>query len=433
VKLGDALEWLDGHQNLERMLADHRSATPDPARMRELMDVLGDPQQSLPVIHLTGTNGKTSTARALTQLLMAKGLSVGTFTSPHLERINERISANGVPITDDDLAEVLTGVAATEALLDDRPTWFELITATALRWFADLPVDVAVIEVGLGGRWDATNVVDGVVSVVTNVGLDHLEFLGPTRADVAKEKAGIVEATSTLVLGEADPALYPIFAEERPAQLWWRGRDYEVEGNDLAVGGRLLDLRTPGATYNEVFLALHGRYQATNFIDALVAAEAFFGAPIEPDLVATAAATVRSPGRLEIVGRQPLIILDGAKNVEGARALAASLAEGFGDVSSRILVIGMLQGKDPTEMLEALDTKRARLVVACPAPSPRTQHTEAIAAAASSFGCPTLEAGSVPAALDLALRAAEPEDLVLVTGSLYVVGAARASLSGAPR
>ena len=269
--------------------------------------------------------------------------------------------------------------------------------------------------------------------MVTNIGLDHIEFLGPTRADIAREKAGIVRKSSTLVLGEADVELYPIFAAEHSETLWWTGRDYAVEGNELAVGGRLLDLRTPGAMYHEVFLPLHGRHQATNFADALVAAEAFFGAPIEPDLVAAAAATVRSPGRLEVVGRQPLVVLDGAKNVEGARAAAAALAEEFGEVRSRILVVGMLRGKDAGEMLAALDAQDARLVVACPAPSPRTQPTEAIVAAASRFGCETLEATSVPAAIDLALRAAEPEDLVLVTGSLYVVGAARAWLSGSSR
>lgn len=433
MELGDALEWLDRHQNLERMLADHRSAAPDRERMRKLMHVLGDPQTALPAIHLTGTNGKTSTARSLTQLLMVKGLTVGTYTSPHLETINERICTNGQPIGDQDLAEALTGVAAAEGVAGIHATWFELLTAAALRWFADAPVDVAVVEVGLGGRWDATNVVDGLVSVITNIGLDHVEFLGRSRAEVAGEKAGIIKPGSTLVLSETDPDLYPIFAAEGPEALWLAGRDYALDANQLAVGGRLLDLRTPQGEYHEVFLPLHGRHQATNFLDALAAAEAFFAAPLAPELVTTAAASVRSPGRLEVVGHEPLVVLDGAKNVEGALAAAGAVAEEFGDVRSKILVVGMLQGKDPVEMLEALGARGARLVVACPAPSPRTQRTEVIAAAAAALGCPSLEATSVPAALDLALRNAEPDDLVLVTGSLYVVGSARAALSGAPR
>lgn len=428
MELGDVLAWLDAHQNLERMLADRSRPPPDPGVMRRLMDYLGDPQKAVPMLHVTGTNGKTSTSRALTQLLMAKGLSVGTFTSPHLELINERMTFNGEPIADADLAEVLVGVAAVEPLLGGaRPSWFEILTAAAYRWFAERPVDVAVVEVGLGGRWDATNVGDGSVAVVTNVGLDHTEFLGTSRSSVAYEKAGIVKPGATLVLGETDPALYPVFQAEAPARLWWAGRDFAVEANELAVGGRLLDVRTPGARYEGLFLDLHGRHQGANFADALVAAEAFFDAPVEAALVAEAAASVRSPGRLEVVGRQPLVILDGAKNVEGARSLAGALDD-FGEVSSRLLVVGMLSGKDPAEMLRALDARRARLVVACPPPSPRAQPAAKVAAAAASLGCPTAEAASVEEGLELALRRAEAGDMVVVTGSLYVVGAARASL-----
>lgn len=428
MELGDVLAWLDAHQNLERMLADRSRAVPDPGRMRRLVDLLGDPQKASPIVHITGTNGKTSTSRALTQLFMAKGLSVGTFTSPHLEVINERISANGEAISDDELAEILTGIAAIETLLGDmRPTWFEVLTAAAFRWFAERPVDVAVVEVGLGGRWDATNVGDGAVAVVTNIGLDHTEFLGTSRSSIAYEKAGIVKPGSTLVLGEADPALYPVFEAEAPSQLWWAGRDFAVESNQLAVGGRLLDLRTPEARYEGLFLDLHGRHQGANFADALAAAEAFFAAPIEEPLVAEAAASLRSPGRLEVVGRQPLVLLDGAKNIEGARSLASALDD-FGEVASMIFVVGMLEGKDPAEMLRALGATRSRLVVTCPPPSPRAQAPAKIAAAAAGLGCSTAEAGSVQEALEVALAAADPEDMVVVTGSLYVVGAARASL-----
>jgi dihydrofolate synthase/folylpolyglutamate synthase len=399
------------------------------------MDVMGDPQRSAPVLHLTGTNGKTSTARALTSLLMAKGLSVGTFTSPHLERINERLTTNGDPVDDPELAELLSSVAGFEPLLGagTRLTWFEILAAAAFRWFSDRPVDVAVVEVGLGGRWDATNVADGVVAVVTNIGLDHVEFLGPTRADIAAEKAGIVKPGSTLVLSETRPELYQIFERQEPAQIWLRGRDFDTERNDLAHGGRLLTLRTPGALYDEVFLALHGRHQADNFMDAVVAAEAFFGAPVAPDLVAEAAASVRSPGRLEVVARRPLVILDGAKNVPGARSAAAAIDEEFSQARSRILVVGMLRGKDPTEMLEALDAGKARLVIACPPPSPRAQPAEDVAKAASRLGVRAEVAETVADALRQARTEADAEDLILVTGSLYVVGEARSALRPTPQ
>ncbi len=431
LSLGDALAWLDSHQNMERMLPDSRRVAPDLGRMRALVDVLGHPEASAPAIHVTGTNGKTSTARCVTSLLTSKGLRVGTFTSPHLEAINERIAADGEPISDNDLAEVLSELASIEPLLGDgvRLTWFEILTGAALLWFADRPVDVAVFEVGLGGRWDATNVVDADVAVVTNVGLDHVEFLGPTHADVAGEKAGIVKPGSTLVLGERDSELRPIFERERPEAVWLAGRDYGCVRNQLAVGGRSLDLRTPGTTYEGVWLDLHGSHQGENFAAALAAAEALFGEPLDDNLVREAAALVRSPGRLEIVGREPLVVLDGAKNLEGALASAAAVAEEFGAVRSEILVVGMLEGKDPAQMLEALGARRARLVVACPAPSPRTQSATVVADAARLLGVDAQATDSVEEALEVAFAEAAPDDLVLVTGSLYVVGAARAALA----
>lgn len=411
------------------MLADTRAAVPTLERMRSVVDLLGHPEAASPVIHVTGTNGKTSTARCLTSLLTAKGLRVGTFTSPHLQAINERLAADGEPIPDSDLADVLGQLEALEPLMPERLTWFELLTSAALMWFADRPVDAAVYEVGMGGRWDATNVVDAQVAVVTNVGLDHVEFLGPERADVAAEKAGIVKPGSTLVLAETDPELRPIFERQDPAAIWLAGRDYECYGNRLAVGGRSLDIRTPGAEYEGVWLDLHGAHQGDNFAAALAATEAFFGVPLDDKLVREAAATVSSPGRLEIVGREPLVVLDGAKNLEGATAAAAAVAEEFGSVRSTILVVGMLRGKDPVHMLEALGISRARLVVACPAPSPRTVPASEVAASARLLGCEAVEEDSVDGALRRALSLAAPDDLVLVSGSLYVVGAARSVLA----
>ncbi len=394
---------------------------------------MGDPQVAYPVIHLTGTNGKGSTARMATSLLRARGLSVGTYTSPHLERLNERIAWDGRPLGDGDLAASLSAVAALEPCLDSRPTYFEILTVAAFRTFADLAVDVAVIEVGLGGRWDATNVADGQVAVVTNVALDHSETIGPTRADIAFEKAGIVKAGSSLVLGETDPALAAVFREAGAEEVFERDRDFGWTANSLAVGGRALDLYTARARYPGLFLAAHGRYQGDNAAAALAAVEAFFGAPVPLERVVEGLGAVQVPGRLEVVGRSPLCVLDGAHNPAGASAAAEAVNEAFGAVEGRVLVVGMNRGRDPHEMLMALNARAARLVIACPPPSPRAIPAVEVAAAAQSLGVAAWAVDTVPEGVDLALADAGEDELVLVTGSLYVVGAARAWLAPGDR
>src|SRR5690348_11324704 len=210
MDLDGALAYLDDHVNLETDVSA-RAASKRLDRVARLTELMGEPQATYPVLHLTGTNGKGSTARILTSLLVAKGLSVGTYTSPHLERFNERIAWNGEPISDGAFVEIIETVASIERVMDEPPTVFEILTAAAFRWFADVAVDVGVIEVGLGGRWDATNVADGQVAAVTNVALDHSETIGPTLADIAFEKAGIVKPGSSLVLGETDESLAEIF------------------------------------------------------------------------------------------------------------------------------------------------------------------------------------------------------------------------------
>ncbi len=433
MNIEGALAYLDAHVNLEQSVS-RRAAARRLDRMRDLVGLMGDPQSSYPVIHLTGTNGKGSTARMLTALLVEKGLSVGTYTSPHLERINERLAWNGDPVDNGSFAEVIEAVAQLEALLDSPPTHFEILTASAYRWFADVAVDVAVVEVGLGGRWDATNVADGQVAAVTNVSLDHAEVIGPTLADIAEEKAGIVKAGSVVVVGETEPELVEAFtraAFETAAEgVWLRGRDFDCIRNDLAHGGRHIELVTPGARYPGLFLPVHGAYQGENAAMALAAAEAFFGAPLDPDVVADALAGVRLPGRLEVVSRDPLLILDGAHNPAGAVRSTAAIEEAFAGRGGRILVVGMLVGRDPVEMLEAFDAGSARLVVTCPPPSPRAMPAAEVAAAAMALGTDAEEAASVPEAVATALALASPDELVVVTGSLYVVGAARAALTG---
>jgi len=395
--------------------------------MRELCAVLGDPQDQQPTVHITGTNGKGSVARLVTALLGAHDLTVGTYTSPHLEALNERISRNGLQISDDALAEVLTDLARIEALLEHTPSYFELLTAAAFRWFSDEAVQAAVVEVGLLGRWDATNVVDGVVAVLTNIGYDHTDGQGDWRRRIAEEKVGIVKEGATFVLGETDPALADVFDASPAAATWRRGVEFECTENRLAVGGRLLDLRTPGAHYEDVFLALHGAHQGENAAVALAAAEAFFGRPLDAQVVSEAFASVRNPGRFEVIRRDPLVILDGAHNPDGAQAVAETLAEGFVVTGEHRLVIGVLEGRDPVELLEILDVAHAGEVVCCSPDSPRALSATRLAALVEDLGGRTRVVPDVGEALGVALAGANPNDLVVVTGSLHTVGAARSA------
>jgi dihydrofolate synthase/folylpolyglutamate synthase len=396
--------------------------------MRALVDVLGEPQRAYPVVHITGTNGKGSVARIASALLAEAGLSVGTFTSPHLERINERIARNGEPIADDELAEVLAELERIEPLLEQRPSYFELTAAAAFSWFAEVAVDVAVVEVGLLGRYDATNVADGLVAVVTNIGHDHSDFTGDWRARVADEKSGIVKPGSTLVLGETDPDLLPIFERAGADRSWYRGFDFGAERNETAVGGRLLDLRTPAGLYEELFLPLHGAHQGDNAACALAAVEAFFDGALAPEVVEEGFAKVKVPGRFEVLRRQPLVVIDGAHNVDGARVAIETLEDDFAVPGERILVVGVLEPRAPADLLDALAASDAAVVIACTAPSPRGIPAEQVADAAQSLGVSALVEPDVAAAVERAMRLAGEEDAVLVAGSLYVVGAARTYL-----
>jgi dihydrofolate synthase/folylpolyglutamate synthase len=425
----DPRAWLEAHVNLESrgVPPGRRAAAPTHERIHRLLEHLGSPQLEDAAVHLTGTNGKTSVARMTSALLGGAGLSVGSYTSPHLQRVNERIAWNGEPIDDHELDELLGTVALVEEYLPELPSYFEILTAAALRYFDDVAVDVAVVEVGVGGTWDATNVVDARVAVVTNVSVDHVEFLGPTREEIAAEKAGIVKADSTLVLGETDAALAAIFAERPAAAVLRRGADFGVASNRAAYGGRVIDLWTPGTRYDDVYLPLHGAHQADNAAAALMGAEAFLGAPLDTDLVAAAFAAVRTPGRLEVVGHAPLVLLDGAHNVAGATALHEALAEEFA-AASRTLVVGLLREKEPHEMLTALGVPEVELLVCARPPSPRALDPAVVAAAAADLGADPGSvsiAASVAEAVARALADTPPEGQVVVTGSLYTVGAAR--------
>ena len=419
-----ALAYLDEHTSYEK--TGHLTS-PSLDSIRRLVEAMGEPQRAYPVIHVTGTNGKGSTAQMLTRLLVAQGLTVGTYTSPHLERINERLARNGEPISDEEFAEQIAAVADLEGLTGVRPTYFEACTAAAFRWFADMAVDVAVVEVGLLGRWDATNVADGQVAVITNIGMDHEDLAGPTLADIAREKAGIIKPGSAVVIGETRPDLVAVLAAEPAATQLRRDIDFEVTGNQLALGGRLVDVRTPTTIYPEVFVPLYGAHQGDNAAVALCAAEAFFAAPLAPDVVEEGFAAVVMPGRFEVLGHQPLVIVDGAHNPSGADTCAGAFFDDFAPEGQRILIVGTL--REPQGMLEALRADEFDVVVACTAPSPRGVPGSEVAKAALAVGCDeVLVADTVPEACAQAMSMAGGDDAVLATGSLYVAGAARLAL-----
>ncbi|MBA3288652.1 MAG: bifunctional folylpolyglutamate synthase/dihydrofolate synthase, partial [Acidimicrobiia bacterium] len=412
----DAVAYLDEHASYD---STGRIMSPSLEPITRLVSAMGEPQHAAPVIHVTGTNGKGSTAQMVTRLLMAQGLSVGTYTSPHLDRVNERISRDGVPIGDDEFAEQVAAIADLEGLTGVRPSYFEACTAAAFRYFADVAVDVAVIEVGLLGRWDATNVVDAQVAVVTNIAMDHNEFAGPTLADIAREKSGIIKPRSAAVLGELDPDLVAVLAEPPAATRLRRGIDFETAGNRLAVGGRLVDIRTPTTIYPDVFVPLHGAHQGDNASLALTAVEAFFAAPLSADVIEEGFGDVVLLGRFEVLGRQPLTIVDGAHNPRGADTCAHVFFDDFAPEGRRLLVIGTL--RDPAAMLEALRADEFDVVIACTAPSPRGVPYNEIATAALALGCDeVLAADTVDEACHRALALAGGDDAVLATGSLYV-------------
>jgi dihydrofolate synthase/folylpolyglutamate synthase len=426
MQYGEALNYLDEHASYEKT---GRVESPSLDNINTFMDLMGQPHLSYPVIHITGTNGKGSTTQIVTQLLIAHGLQVGTYTSPHLEKLTERISRNNEPISEQDFADCVAAIADIEVIGGVRPSYFEVMTAAAFRYFADTAVDVAVIEVGMLGRWDATNVVNSSVAVVTNIALDHTEFAGPRLEDIAFEKVGISKPGSVLVVGDTNEELREIWNAAESAAVLLRGNDFEVSENELAVGGRMIDVRTERAVYRELPLPLHGQHQGDNAAIALTAVEEFFGNVLDVDVVREGFAAVKMPGIFEVLGRGPLVVIDGAHNPAGADVCAQVFFDDFSPEGKRILVVGALKGRDPQMLLSALRADEFDVVICCTAPSPRGLAANDLASAAKQMGCEqVVVCETVEAASDKALSIAREEDAVLVAGSLYVVGSARTYL-----
>lgn len=420
----DPIAWLDS-------LVDFETSAPSIAAgkveglslepMRQLMAVLGDPQFDYKVIHVTGTNGKGSVTAMAAGLVGALGLSTGSYTSPDHGVVNERIVANGAPIADDQFRVVLAEVANAAQIARVQPTRFEALTAAALTWFSTIAVDVAVVEVGLLGRFDATNVVRADVAVITSLGKDHTDGTRGWERRVLEEKAGIVEAESTVVVGGVDPAMRGVIEAEGPADILWRGEQFWVDKASTAVGGRLVDLVTPQDTYREVHLPLHGGFQDANAAVAVAAVEALIGRGLPEGVVDEAMAGVKLPGRVEIVARQPLLVIDGAHNAHAARALASTIDAEFHVAGSRILVLGMLKGRSAKEFLEPFAEFGWDLVIVSALGGERGQSPTDLLIEAQELNLSTEVVVDPVVAVGRALGVAAEEDLVLVTGSVRMV------------
>ncbi|NYD66202.1 bifunctional folylpolyglutamate synthase/dihydrofolate synthase [Agromyces atrinae] len=407
---------------------------------RRAVELLGDPQRAYPILHIAGTNGKTSTSRIAESILRAYGLRTGLLTSPHLERFNERILIDGVPISDESLAVNWADIEPYLEMVDDELvtagesplTFFEALTVLAFAVFADAPVDVAVVEVGMGGEWDSTNVADGDVAVITPIDLDHTNRLGSTVTEIARTKSGIIKPASSVVSARQTPDVLAVLenaAELTESTLAVEGDGFELLDARVAVGGQMIDVRGIAGEYRELYLPLHGVHQAQNAVVAIAAVESFLGGggtSLSYDALEEGLASVTSPGRLHLVGIEPSVLVDAAHNPHGAAALVAGIGRSF-DFDEIGFVFGALADKDVTGILTALAPAAAAFFVTTP-DSDRALSADSVA---------DLIAGVAPSALievvdraDDALVAARewaasaPRRAVVVTGSIVLVGEA---------
>ncbi|MGH4015821.1 MAG: bifunctional tetrahydrofolate synthase/dihydrofolate synthase, partial [Pseudonocardiaceae bacterium] len=426
---------------------------PSLTRIAALADLLGSPQRSYPVLHIAGTNGKTSVARMLDALLTRIALRVGRYTSPHLQLATERISVDGALISAARYVEAYQDIAQYVALVDTGSdvsmSKFEVLTGMAFAAFADAPVDAAVLEVGMGGSWDATNVADAAVAAITPIALDHVNYLGSDLAGIAAEKAGIIKPGSVAVLAAQQPEVARVIAArsvEVDATVAREGMEFGVLQRDVAVGGQWLRLQGLGGAYDEIFLPLHGEHQARNAVLALAATEAFFGAgagrSLDPEAVREAFATVRAPGRLERVRSAPSVFLDSAHNPHGARALAAALRAEFA-FRRLVAVVGVMRDKDAGGILAELAPVVDEVVVTTSS-SPRAMAVDELAAVAREVvGAQRLQVEPrLPEAIETAMAMAEEVEPgadhisgagVVITGSVAMVGEARTLFGREPQ
>jgi len=422
--------------------APEHDLVPTLDRVAAVMELLGDPQRAFRVIHLTGTNGKTTTTRLVEALCREHGLRTGRFTSPHLHSMRERIAVDGDPVSPETIVATWEEIEPIIELVDARSaqqggprmTFFEVLVVLAYAIFADAPVDVAVVEVGMGGRWDATNVADGEVAVFTPIGIDHTHFLGGTIEQIAAEKAGIIKPGAFVVSAEQDDEVAATLAERAEqvgAHRYAAGLDFGIAERDIALGGQVLAVRGIAGVYPEVFVPLFGAHQGQNAAVAIAAVEAFFGAgerPLSAEVVRAGLATVSSPGRLEVVRRSPTILVDAAHNPHGMAALRAAIGDAF-TFSRLVGLVAMFADKDVAAMLEEIEPELDHLVVTRNS-SPRSMDPVRLGEiAADIFGEDRVSVvPSLPDAIDEAVRIAELEEIgggVLATGSVVTAADVR--------
>lgn len=437
------------YQSIIRRAPEH-DIDPSLDRVKLALDLLGNPQDTYRSIHITGTNGKTSTSRMIEALLRERGLRTGRFTSPHLSSVRERITINGRAISAAEFVETWEDIAAVIELVDQRSmaaggpqmSFFEVFTVMAYSAFAMAPIDVAVMEVGMGGTWDATNVIEADVAVLLPVALDHEKWLGSTVEEIAQEKLGILKAGKTLVCAEQAEEVIPIVMKtvaEKQAYLLASGRDFALVDRELAVGGQMLTVKTPSALYTDIPLAMFGQYQGENAAAALAAVEAFFGGgAIDASVVEHAWMATTSPGRMEVVKASPVIIVDAAHNPAGAQATVAALEESF--PGPRTTVFGAMADKDVASVLTILEPAFSS-IICTQIPGPRAMDVEELAEIARDiFGEDRVEVepelgNAIAHAADLA-ETADPNAIapasVVILGSIMLAAAAR-DLLGAPR
>ncbi|HEY1222439.1 MAG TPA: Mur ligase family protein [Acidimicrobiales bacterium] len=423
----EALTWLETHVDFER-LAPNRQLVPTLQPILDTLALLADPQLDYPTVHITGTNGKGTTTTLTSALLSATGLRVGTFTSPDLHAINERIAVNADPVDDESLIALLSRLADVESVSGVALTRFELLTVAALLHFSDEGVDVAVIEVGMGGTWDSTNVINSKVAVLTNVDLDHTAVLGPTISAIANDKVGIFRRGAVAIVATTNTIVVEIArrqADELGAELWLLDDSFVLERNELALGGRAITVRTPFEHYEDVLVSLHGIHQGVNAATAIVAAEAFLGRALGDDVVQSTLRVARMPGRMELIARKPMIVVDGAHNPAGVRALCATLDGAFFVSGERRCVLGMLAGRDVDDMVAPLVELGFTEFHCCAPSSPRAVPASDVADAVRRHGGVAFEHPSGTAALAHARERSTDEDLIVVAGSLYLVAEVR--------
>jgi len=410
-------------------------------RIAALVDVLGSPHLTYPTIHIGGTNGKTTTSRMIDSLLFEMGLRTGRFTSPHLESYLERISINGQSIDPKSFIFTYNDIAAYLDLMDSKfehpISFFEAMTALAFAAFAEHPIDVGVIEVGMGGEWDATNVVDADVSVIMPINLDHTEYLGETLTEIAQTKAGIIKQSGFVVLAQQEPEAAKELlkrAAEMGADVAREGVEYSVLSRSLAVGGQLLTIQGASDTYEDIFLPLHGKHQASNAAAALVAVEAFFGdQELDIEAVRAGFANVTSPGRCEVVHREPTIILDAAHNPHGAAAIAETVQSEF-TFDEVIGVVAPMGDKDIHGILLELEQVMDSVIVTANSSTRSTPVEKLEKIAIEIFGIDrvfsdeTLEKALERAIKETVRPLSEDSVGILVTGSVVTVGEARSYL-----